>query len=279
MERSKTTLDLGTLTGDLLVFGGIYSNLQALEAMQQIAARLDISADRTICTGDLIGYCAQPKECLELVREWGVHSIAGNVEIQLREDSDYCGCNFEEGSRCAGFSATWYPYAKYHVPESWLGWLNGLPDFIRFQYGKHRFGVVHGSFFETSEFVFRSQPWSVKASNLEAMEVDAILAGHCGLPFSESEGGRHWLNPGVIGMPANDGTPRVWYMVLREHPELGFTARHRSFGYDHATAAELMRQNYLPEEYARTLETGLWDNCEILPEVETAAAGVRLGWR
>src|SRR6516225_7975614 len=43
---------------------------------------------------------------------------------------------------------------------------------------------------------------------------DAIIAGHCGLPFTQKVAHRLWHNAGAIGLPANDGTPRTWYSVL-----------------------------------------------------------------
>ena len=38
--------------------------------------------------------------------------------------------------------------------------------------------------------------------------LDGVIGGHCGLPFTKVVGDRLWHNPGAIGMPANDGTPR-----------------------------------------------------------------------
>jgi len=37
-----------------------------------------------------------------------------------------------------------------------------------------------------------------------------------------------------------------------------------------------MIKNKLPEAYAKTLVTGIWDNCEILPEIETVAQGRKI---
>jgi hypothetical protein len=37
-----------------------------------------------------------------------------------------------------------------------------------------------------------------------------------------------------------------------------------------------MVENNLPRQYAKTLLSGLWDNCEILPETETLAQGKKL---
>ena len=265
---------IGSLSGQVLVFGGAYSNFQALQQLKTIAEEQGISAQNVINTGDVLGYCAQPQECLDLVRAWGIHSIAGNVEMQVRDDEEDCGCNFNEESRCDLFSRQWYPYALAHVNEATKQWLHRWPDFLRFDYAGKSVIVLHGSLFDTSEFIFRSTSWETKQKNFEATNADVILAGHCGLPFSDSKDGKHWLNAGVIGMPSNDGTTRVWYMILDDTN--GFSFTHHAFEYDHETAATLMRENNLPASYAKTLGDGLWDNCEILPEQETREQGKRI---
>ncbi len=273
MNRKKSTKDIGKLNDQLLVFGGVYSNLQSLQKMKQIADQHNISRNQIICTGDVVGYCAQPEQCVQFVKDWGIHCIAGNVEIQLREGGEDCGCNFDEGSRCNIFSNQWYPYAKRQLSESSIKWMHELPDFIQFEYAGLKSMVVHGSMFETAGYVFESTPWSKKEENFKAAEAQLILAGHCGLPFSQTQNEKHWLNPGVIGMPANDGTERVWYMLLNTDPSNKLHFKHHSYTYNHHEAALQMHLHQLTVEYARTLKTGLWDNCEILPEQETALAG------
>ena len=71
--------DLGRLEGKLLLFGGVYSNLQALEAVIAFAKAENIPPSHCICTGDIVGYCAQPEETVQLFKKWGAHTIAGNV--------------------------------------------------------------------------------------------------------------------------------------------------------------------------------------------------------
>ncbi|MGB3468398.1 MAG: metallophosphoesterase family protein, partial [Cyclobacteriaceae bacterium] len=73
--------NIGKIQGKMLVFGGVYSNLQALNALKKVAEEEEISTCNILCTGDMVGYCAQPDECLRSIREWGIHSIAGNVEL------------------------------------------------------------------------------------------------------------------------------------------------------------------------------------------------------
>lgn len=273
MEKVKTTKNIGRLEGKLLVFGGIYSNFQSLEKMYAIASEMGIPNSNIICTGDVVGYCAQPEEVIQKVKGWGIHSIAGNVEIQLREGEEDCGCDFTDGSRCDNFSKQWYPFAQQQLSKDSTNWMQPLPDFIRFQYGKREALVVHGSWFGTSEFVFKSTPWSSKKLNFTQTDTDLILAGHCGLPFNDENDEKLWLNPGVIGMPANDGSPHVWYMILDLKPDGDVVYEHHSFSYNHDLASDLMNEKGLTPEYAKTLKTGLWDNCEILPESETQAQG------
>ncbi len=260
------------LKGKLLLFGGVYSNLQALEKIKSIAEAENISPENCICTGDIVGYCAQPEETVQLFKDWGARSIAGNVEIQLSEGAEDCGCDFKEGSRCDGFSQLWYPFAQSKLSKNSLGFIKTLPDHFQFEYAEKKLTVVHGSFFNVSEFIFKSTPWQTKAGNFTATKSDVIIAGHCGLPFHHIEENKMWLNPGVIGMPANDGTPQVWHLILNDDEgKLSFS--HHRMDYNFILTNKLMQNGLLPQKYARTIVTGIWDNTEILPPLESGLQG------
>lgn len=263
------------LKGKILLFGGVYSNFQALEKLKSIAEAENISSENCICTGDIIGYCAQPEETIQLFKNWGAKSIAGNVEIQLSEGAEDCGCDFKEGSRCDGFSQLWYPYAQSKLSKSSLDFIKTLPDYFQFEYAEKKFTVVHGSYFNVSEFIFKSTAWETKAENFKETKSDVIIAGHCGLPFHQTEENKTWLNPGVIGMPANDGTPQVWYMILNdEDGKLHFS--HHRMDYNFKMASKLMNNGLLPQAYARTIISGIWDNTEILPPKESSSQGIAI---
>ncbi len=267
---------IGKLKGKILIFGGVYSNFQALEKLIKIAEGLNIPNTNIICTGDIVAYCAEPEKCIQKIKNWNIHTIAGNVEIQLRENKNDCGCNFDDSSRCDLFSQQWYPYAQKNISISSKEYLKNIPEFISFQYGNYKGFVLHGSYHYTSEFIFKSTSWNIKNNNFIDTKSNLIVAGHCGLPFSQSKNNQHWLNAGVIGMPANDGTPRVWYLIIDLDEKGNLIYQHHSFYYDHKKANELMLQNNLPSEYAKTLITGIWDNCEILPSEETLLQGQKI---
>ena len=274
MSIEKTIKQLGDTNNKLLFFGGVYSNLQALQAMQQWAVANDFTSENIFCTGDILGYCAQPMECIELISKWGIHCIAGNVELQVRNGEDDCGCDFNPGGRCDLLSKNWYTYIQHKMTPQAFDWLNALPDHIQLTTYGRQLTIVHGSWFHTAAFIFKSTPWQTKQADLNACGSDIIIAGHCGLPFADVQNGQYWLNPGVIGMPANDGETAVWFMTLdgQHTPIYQF---HRLV-YDHGQAARLMHENNLPATYAQTLLTGIWDNCEILPGEETLLQGKKI---
>ena len=272
-NMDKKITNFGNLAGKMLIFGGIYSNLQALESVIEVAKKEGISPENCIGTGDLVGYCAQPEETVTLFQQWGAKSIAGNVELQLFEGAEDCGCDFTKGSRCDDFSKLWYPYAQSKLSKKSIQWMGTLPHHITFNYTGKKISVVHGSYDATSEFIFASTSKKIKLQTLEQLQSDVILAGHCGLPFHTKINDKLWLNPGVIGMPANDGTPRVWYVILEDtQKELKFT--HKPLEYDYSKASLLMKKNNLPIEYADCLSSGLWDTMDILPTIEKQSRGI-----
>jgi predicted phosphodiesterase len=275
MVEKKTIENLGEVEGKLLFFGGVYSNLQALKSLKVWAEENDFLPENIFCTGDILGYCAQPVECIELIKNWKIRSITGNVELQVRNDEDNCGCDFLSEGRCDVFSKNWYSYIQSKINKVTKDWLFTLPHHIQFNYGNDKITIVHGSWFHTSEFIFNSTSFQIKQNNFDATDSSIIIAGHCGLPFIHQHEKYTWLNPGVIGMPANDGTSKIWFATAEIKNEK-FTCQFHHLDYDYKTAKKLMIENKLPISYAETLETGIWDNCEILPVEEAKMQGEKI---
>ncbi len=258
----------------ILIFGGPYSNLQATQAVLTEASRRSIPRHRVVCTGDVVAYGADPKACVDLVRNAGIGVVMGNCEEQLAADADDCGCGFVPGSECDRLSAAWFTHARSALDRADREWMGGLPRRLDITVSGLRLAVVHGSLSAISRFVFASTPSRVKALELVSSGADGIIGGHCGLPFTQMIDGRLWHNPGVIGMPANDGTPRVWYSVISPgSAPRSILVEHACLSYDHQGAATAMRRVGLPEGYASALSSGLWPNCDVLPREEANAQG------
>src|SRR5258708_1516449 len=106
----------------LMVFGGPYSNLEATRAVLVEAARLEIAADRIICTGDVVAYGADPAATVELVRGSVRHVVMGNCEQSIAADSADCGCGFPAERTWERLSAAWFAHATRHLNADARAW-------------------------------------------------------------------------------------------------------------------------------------------------------------
>ncbi|MEM7748897.1 MAG: metallophosphoesterase family protein [Pseudomonadota bacterium] len=260
----------------ILVFGGPYSNLQATQAMLQEAQRLQLGPEQIICTGDVVAYAANPEETTKLIRDWGIHVVAGNCEEQLAEGAEDCGCGFEEGSVCDLLSRGWYPFALSQISAESQRWMADLPKSMRFNYCGLDVQVLHGGRAQTNKFIFGSNE-GILEEETEAIDADLVLAGHAGIPFISRTKRATWLNAGVIGIPANDGTPDVWYALLEPiTSEQQIQVSLKRLAYDHISAAAAMRKSGHANGYARSIVTGVWPSHDILPQVELGQTGKKL---
>lgn len=261
----------------VLVFGGPYSNLRALKAVRARARALNIPPERVICTGDVVAYCAEPEETVAAIRAWGCHVIMGNCEEQLAAGLDDCGCGFGEGSACDVLSQRWYSYANGRVSSESRAWMAGLPRSLRFEIAGFSALVVHGGVSQINRFIFPRTDPAIKREEAHAAAADLVIAGHSGIPFIEQialpDRTVTWFNPGVIGMPANDGTTDGWYGLIAPRDGQTLWLDTLRLPYYFRAAAKATRASGHANLYADALLTGLWPNGDILPEGDRARAG------
>jgi predicted phosphodiesterase len=263
------------MDGAVLVFGGPYGNLEATQALLAEARRRAIPARNIVCTGDVVAYAADALATTALIRRAGIRVVMGNCEESLGGGAGDCGCGFAEDSTCAALSVAWYAHAQRSLDAASRRWMRLLPRRLDIVVGGRRLAIIHGGARRINRFIFASTPLAAKRTELAFAGCDGVVAGHCGLPFSQLVDGRLWHNAGAIGMPANDGTSRVWYATLTPQRG-GLLVEHHSLAYDHAAAAAKMREAGLPAGYADALESGLWPSCDVLPAAERASRGKKL---
>ena len=233
-----------------------------------------IADDQIINTGDSVAYCAEPQAVVNLLRAHNIASVMGNCEESISNGGDDCGCGFGEGSACDVLSQQWYRYCAEVLDAETREYFRQLPRQIELHVGEWRFLVVHGGVHRINRFLFRSSPLNEFNEELALFAGHGIIGGHAGLPFTRKFNQQRWHNSGALGMPANDGTPRVWYSMLRAG---GARFEHRALEYDYESAACLIEQTpQLPNAYAQTLRNGLWPSLDILPPAEKKATGQRL---
>ena len=271
LERPADSTPVEGPYSRIAVFGGVYSNLPALEALLLDAAARDAKA--LYCLGDLGGFGPHPESIWDAIEQTGVLCLQGNYEVSLATGRDDCNCGYTD-PRDNHFAEVSYRYTARNCSPAFRRWMGELPERRRLKLGQRELLLVHGSPRQVNEFLFRS------TSSLGFLEVvldqercDGFLCTHTGLPWHRRlPSGRHVINVGALGRPANDGDPRVRYCLIEERDGELFVDMVK-LAYDHERLAAEMRRENLPEQFVETILTGWWTTClEILPASERAAS-------
>ena len=252
----------------IAVFGGIYSNHLALEAA--IADARERGAEHIYCLGDLGAFGPHPDRIFPLLVDADVTVIRGNYDDSIARGLADCQCGYTD-PRDNHFARLSYQYTLNNTSDAWRDWMGDLPTHSRLTLGGLRVLMCHGSPRRMNEFLWES---TTSTHFLEILanvyEADVILATHTGIHWQRTlSGDRLFVNVGVLGRPANDGRPDVWYTLVTARPEGGVDAQFVSVAYDHQRLAKEMREESLPAEFVDTIVTGWWTTClEILPAKE-----------
>jgi predicted phosphodiesterase len=122
------------------VFSDIHSNLEALEAVLA-----DIKAKKIthlVCLGDIVGYNANPVECLERVRALNCPVVQGNHDMESTHDLDLS--NYRELARVS------LNYTRAALSPEQKKYLQHLPLVLDY----HGLSMVHSSLYEPAEFLY-----------------------------------------------------------------------------------------------------------------------------
>lgn len=252
----------------IAVFGGIYNNYLALEAVLADARRHGAAA--FYCLGDMGGFGPCPDKVFPLLREYQVTCIQGNYDESVGNNLPDCGCGYTD-PRDNYYAQISYEYTARKTSPANREWLRALPPLHRRMFAGRRVLMAHGSPRRTNEFLWESTtPVPFLAKLMDDYEADVLLCTHTGIQWTRTlPDGRVFANVGAIGRPPNDGHTKVWYALLAAEPD--FTLELLPVTYDSERLAREMRTEGLPEEFVETILTGWWTTClEVLPVRERA---------
>jgi diadenosine tetraphosphatase ApaH/serine/threonine PP2A family protein phosphatase len=255
-HRSNTVdPDLGKPLRIALI-SDVHGNLPALQAVLDDVAEAGV--DETWCLGDLVGYGAQPDECVALAREACEVCLVGNHDLVVLDKLD-----INTFSLNAALAARW---TQERIGAEALDFLSKLEPAD----AEREIGLFHAS--------PRDPVWEYVLSTLQAdacidaMDPRAAAIGHShvALFFTRPDDGEvrgepapagteldlstgRWLiNPGAVGQP-RDGDPRAAWLLL----DLGsWTAQWRRVEYPIAEAAQAIERAGLPPALAERLYRG-----------------------
>jgi len=237
------------------VLGDIHANLEALHA---VLAHVDEQeVDERLCTGDLVGYGADPVACMELVREAGIKTVQGNHDAMAATDDPPRNFN-----ALAEEAVLWT--RRQLAPEQ-RDWLAGLPLTAR---PRPDLLLVHGSPSRPERWPYLELVILAREA-FEAVDDRLCFVGHTHRPQAYRRRGtkvtvvdvsdlvldpdeRYLINPGSVGQP-RDRDSRAAYAVYDTDDER--VELHR-VEYDIDAAMAKIRDAGLPGYLAMRLSTG-----------------------
>lgn len=254
----------------IALFGGVYSNHLALAALLEDAPRR--GATELYCLGDLGAFGPHPDKVFPLLREAKIPVVQGNYDNSVGHGLADCQCGYTD-PKDNYFARLSYDYTFRQTALENKLWMRALPNELRIDLNGVRVLLCHGSPRKTNEFLWQTTTSVAFLEQLcDRSAADVIVGTHTGLHWHrELPSGRHFINCGAIGRPANDGQTNVWYALLSVDEARHVAVEFIPLAYDHTALAAEMRAEQLPEEFIETIETGWWTTClEVLPMKERA---------
>lgn len=205
----------------IALISDIHANLPALEA---VLADIDRRKPDTIfCLGG-VGYNRWPNAAIDLVRQRGIPTIAGNYDFGIGRSSDDCGCAYKTDEEKAN-GAISIARTNQLVGAEQRAYLRTLPAHIRLEhqlsYDRLDLLLVHGSPRRINEYLFEDRDERSMMRILEGAGADILCFGHTHKPYhrvfryerDRRTAWRHAINIGSVGKP-KDGDPRACYVEL-----------------------------------------------------------------
>ncbi|MHC4473423.1 MAG: metallophosphoesterase family protein [Planctomycetota bacterium] len=235
------------------IIADIHSNLEALQAV--LAALAEERIDVYLSTGDLVGYGADPAECIRITRELDATVVAGNHDwaVASRLSLDY----FNPYAREAIY------WTQERLADTDIRYLNDLPLIQEVD----EITLVHGTLYGPENFDYLLTSYDAHLS-FQLLKTKLCLVGHSHVPITFtmngtvsfsfdlrtdlSEVSKAIVNPGSVGQP-RDENPKAAYAVFDTESQV---FRIERVEYDIEAATSKILRAGLPEVLAERLWLG-----------------------
>lgn len=235
------------------IFGDIHANLEALQAVLADAEAGECT--HYICLGDVVGYNANPHECVELVRKLECPVVKGNHDEQASTET-----SLENFNPLAEEALTW---TRAHLTEEDKQWLRDLRlirqvrDFTIVHATldtPHKWGYVFNQLDAAASFNYQhtnvcfyghthAPRVYIRDSGLKSMPLDKLRV---------EPGKKYFINVGSVGQP-RDGDWHAAYCIYDSEKHL---VELRRIEYDIYTAQDKIVDAGLPQRLADRLALG-----------------------
>jgi putative phosphoesterase len=214
----------------IAIISDIHGNLPALKA---VLARIDaLGCETIISLGDVVGYYAQPGECVDLLRARGIVNILGNHDHYIVSG---------EGCPRSKLVSDITEYQRGIISAEQVSWLAESRPYVID--GSTFF--IHGGWQDPVDQYL----YTISEADIPA-EAEIFFAGHTHVQVMLDVKGKTFCNPGAVGQP-RDGDPRAAFATFEDgRIEL------RRVGYDIDETAFHMKEAGFPARCYENLYVG-----------------------
>ncbi len=240
------------------IFGDIHGNLEALEAV--LADMEEQGVTHPLCLGDLVGYGANPAECLEVVRAMECPVVRGNHDDLVPQGK--APTSFSDAARQS------LEYSRKQLNPAQLNFLRRLPmiwaeDPITLVHatldGPESWGYISTRLEAQTCFFYQKTPICFVGHThrpcafAQEREVRPLEFRHVDVHPDRSKMGRRYLfNVGSVGQP-RDGDWRASYAIFSPQE---YWVDLRRVSYNIEKAASKILKAGLPESLSKRLFKG-----------------------
>jgi predicted phosphodiesterase len=236
------------------ILGDIHANLEGLKAVLKDAEEQGVT--HYACTGDVVGYNADPKACLQIIRSLNCKVVQGNHDY-------YAACNesMELFTPMAQKSIRW---TRKQLSAFDRKFLRNLPMIIDIE----NFTIVHSSLNNPQRwnYIFKRR---AADANFRNQFNQVCFFGHTHVPLAFVKGGgaiekgffeelkirpgfQYLINVGSVGQP-RDRNPKVAYAIYDQDKQV---VHLRRVDYDMEETQRKIRAAGLPFRNALRLANG-----------------------
>jgi len=231
----------------LAILSDVHSNLEAFQVALRAIERVGV--DKIYCLGDVVGYNANPVECVHLVQRYCDGVVIGNHDLAVAcdEGTELLPPNAQEAVR----------HNRELLSESLRADIAEWPERIE----AHDCTFVHATPDQPREWR-RVNSFPAARAQFDHFDTTVCFVGHTHVPAIVSDqlgvlqvrpGHRYFINTGSIGQP-RDNNVKLSFSL---YDSRSMQYRNVRLSYDVETTARKIRAAGLPEGLSKRLLKGV----------------------
>ena len=235
------------------IIADIHANLEAFQVVLEDIKRENCT--HYACLGDVVGYNANPKECLDIVRSMGMPCVKGNHDEYCSIETDLEGFN-----PAAAEAINWTRQRLSEEDRQWLRDMKYIRLVANFSLvhatldGPQRWGYVFDRLAAAASFTYQNT--SVCFFGHTHVPVafirDSVVRGGTYSKFRVEPGRKYFINVGSVGQP-RDGINKSAYVIYDLNEG---SIEPRRLAYDIPATQKKILEAGLPPRLAERLAYG-----------------------